>query len=184
MTIDPDHRPIRPKPLRLWPGVVLALLLVLARFVLPVVRPEAAMWGVLGGMAGALLIALWWLFFSRAPWLERLGALALMVVAVAATPLILHKSVAGGGMGFLFYIYAVPALSLAFVAWAVLGRNLSGGLRWATMAATILLACGGWALVRTGGVDAYGDSDFAWRWSKTHEERLLAELGEESAQPA
>ncbi len=41
------------------------------------------------------------------------------------------------------------------------------------MVAAILIACGGWALVRTEGVSSTG-SDFAWRWSATPEERLLA----------
>ena len=64
-------------PLRLWPGGALAAVLVLARYVLPLVAGEAtifslplAMLGVLGGVAVAAAIAVWWLFFSRAPWLE------------------------------------------------------------------------------------------------------------------
>jgi hypothetical protein len=31
------------------------------------------MYGVLGGFVGGILAALWWLFFSRAAWSERLG---------------------------------------------------------------------------------------------------------------
>ena len=49
-----------------------------------------------GAVIGALAIAAWWLFFSRAPWMERLGALALMVVALVVTARFLHVSIAGG----------------------------------------------------------------------------------------
>jgi outer membrane protein assembly factor BamB len=78
-------------------------------------------------------------------------------------------------MGMLFYLYAIPVVSLAFVVWAAATRSQPDGLRRATMVATILLACGAWALVRTGGFTADLDSDFAWRWAKTPEERLLAQ---------
>ena len=97
-----------------------------------------------------------------------------MIVAMAATPRILHVSISTGAMGFLFYIYAIPVLCLAFVVWAVATRNLANGLRRATMVATILLACAGWALLRTNGLSADAGADFAWRWAPTSEERLLA----------
>ena len=48
-----------------------------------------------------LAIVVWWMFFSRAPWVERLGALVLMVIAPIGTKFIVHKSIAGGGMGML-----------------------------------------------------------------------------------
>ena len=47
------------------------------------------------------------------------------------------------------------------------------------MVATILLACGGWTLLRTGGFTGDLDHDFAWRWAETPEERLLAQAGGE-----
>jgi outer membrane protein assembly factor BamB len=85
-------------------------------------------------------------------------------------------------MGATYPLYVFPTLALAFVGWAVLGRSLPEGVRRATMVAVILLACGGWALVRTYGVSGAG-SDFAWRWETTPEERLLAQLRDEPAPP-
>ncbi len=180
MSIAQTDAPTPRKPLRLWPGVVAAALLVLIRFVLPLVSPDAMMYAVMGGLAGALIIVLWWLFFSRAPWFERLGALALMVVALFATQrFLLHESIAGGMMGMMFFLYAIPVLSLAFVVSAVATRSLADGARRASMAATILLACGAWALVRTGGITADADSDLHWRWTPSPEERMLAQAGDE-----
>ena len=122
-----------------------------------------------------LVIVIWWLFFSRAPWLERLGAIALMVVAVAATSLFVHESVANGMMGFMLFVYSIPVLSLALVAWAVASRRFSTGLRRASMVAAIVLACGTMTLIRTNGLTGDADSDLEWRWTPTPEQRLLAE---------
>jgi hypothetical protein len=157
------------------------VLLCLVRFVLPVAAPRAAFIGMLGGLLGALAIAVWWAFFSRAHWAERWGAVALVVVAMAATSRVLDVSIATGAMGLLFVLYATPLLSLAFVVSAVAGQRLSQGSRRATMAATVLLACGAWALLRTNGISTSGGPEFAWRWSKTPEQRLLAQAADEPA---
>ena len=161
------------RPLRLWPGIVLAVAAALARFVLPAVVSDSLMYSVLGGFIAALLVPLWWLFFSRAAWVERLGAIALMVLAVFGARRIVDVSIATGAMGFLMYFLVLPILSIAFVGWAVATRNLSDGVRRATMAATILAVCGGMALIRTGGFTASFQNDLHFRWSKTAEDRLV-----------
>jgi outer membrane protein assembly factor BamB len=166
-------------PLRVWPGVVLVILQWLGWFVVPLVAPEATLYGVMGGLACGPAILVWWLFFSGAPWSERLGAVALIVAALAATPHLLHESVARGNMGFQFLLYAIPVLSLAFVVWAVASRRLSDGLRRAAMVATILLACGVFTLLRSKGLRGDGFPEFTWRWAETPEERLLARAGDE-----
>jgi outer membrane protein assembly factor BamB len=97
---------------------------------------------------------------------------------MAATPRILHASIQDGMMGLMFFIYAIPTLSLAFVGWAVLGRHLADGPRRVAMVASILLGCGVWALVRTNGIVGGANSDLAWRWTPTAEERLLARAGD------
>jgi outer membrane protein assembly factor BamB len=180
-TSEPDPR----KPLRLWPGVVGVVLIGLIRYGLPIVWPDGLEFSFLGGIAGGLLVVVWWVFFSRARWSERVGAVVLMVVAVAATKrILLDPSIATGAMGLLFYIHVVPLLSAAFVVWAVATSRLSDGVRAVTMVATILAASGGWALVRTNGFTGGGASDFAWRWAPTAEDRLLARPSEKTAIPA
>src|SRR5262245_27569124 len=179
MTIAQTNQPTPRKPLRLWPGVVIVILQLLAKFVVPIFSPDFTIFGVLAGMVGGLAIALWWLFFSRAPWSERLGAIVLMIAALFVTSRLIDKSIATGAMGMLFPFLAIPVLGPAFVAWAVATRCLSDGVRRATMVATILLASGMWTLVRTGGFTGSFKNDLAWRWSKTPEERLLAQGGDE-----
>ena len=183
MPFSQTDEPIPRKPLRLLPGVVIAGLQLLSIFVLPAVAPGGLIFGMLGGVACALAIFAWWVFFSRARWSERLGAVVLVIVAMAATSLVLHKSIAGGMMGMMFPFYGLMSASIALVVGAAAGRRLSDRPRRAVLAASILLACGPWTLVRTGGITSGADSDFAWRWSQTAEERLLAQGGREPAPP-
>jgi len=152
--------------------------MVLVRVVTPLVFPGAGAVGVIAGVAGAFVILVWWLLFSRAPWAERVGAIALMVGAVLATSLVVHPSISNGFMGRMLPIFAAPVMGLALVAWAVASRGLSIGMRRASMAASILLACGALAFIRTGGITGDAESDLHWRWTPTPEERLLA-LGDE-----
>jgi outer membrane protein assembly factor BamB len=167
------------KRIPLWP--VVAIVLLVASYVIPMLVPEAFLFGLLGGLVGALLVAVWWLLFSRAPWLERLLSVLLMAMALAATKPFLHVSIATAGQGNLFYIFAIPLLALGLAVWAIAARRLEGGARWASMIATLLLASAIWTLLRTGGVTGDGQSDFAWRWSPTPEDRLLAQAGSEPA---
>ena len=168
------HEPTLRKPLRLWPGVVAAVLLVVVRL-MPIVVDEIMPIAMMGAVGGGLLIFLWWLFLSRAPWAERLGVIVLMIVVLFATSRLVHESIAGGAMGFLLYAWAIPALGVALVAALVASRHLSSGSRRASIVAAILLACGAWTLIRTEGVtsDIVG-SDFRWRLTPTPEQRLLA----------
>jgi outer membrane protein assembly factor BamB len=162
------------KPYRVWPGACAAVLLALFWFVVPILMPDAMLLGVIGAFVCVLAILLWWLFFSRAAWTERVGAIVLMPIAVFATSRLVHVSIATGAMGMLFFILAIPILSLAFVAWAVATRRLSSGLRRASMVLTILLACGAFTLLRTGGISGGGGADLHWRWTQSPEQKLLA----------
>ncbi len=112
--------------------------------------------------------------------MERLGAIAAIVVAVAATSRFVHESIANGMMGFMLFLYAAPLLSLALVVWAAATRGLSRGRRLASMVVAMLLACGTLTLVRTNGVTGDGTSDLEWRWAPTAEEQLLARAGDSS----
>src|SRR5262245_29112589 len=131
--INNTDEPVPRKPLRLWPGVVAVALMWLIWFGLPIAAPEAGMGVVIGALVCALAVLVWLLFFSRARWSERLGAIVLMVVSVIATKRVVHPSIAGGAMGMMLFIFSIPVLSLALVAAAAGGRRLSNGPRRALM---------------------------------------------------
>jgi outer membrane protein assembly factor BamB len=169
--------PTQPKPLRLWPGVVIVILQWLVRFVLPSISPDAIAVGVFGGLFGGLAIIVWWVFFSRAPRFERWAAIVFMVVTLIGTSQIIHISIKTTMMGMMFPVYSIPVLSLAFVVWAVASHRFSQSFRRATMVSTILLASGFWVFLRTNGMDGEAHQYFAWRWAKTAEDRLLAQSG-------
>jgi outer membrane protein assembly factor BamB len=156
--------------------------LALLWFVVPVVFPDVGLAPIAGALASVLAIVVWWLFFSRAPWPDRVGAILLAIVALLVTRRVVHESIAGGMMGMLLPVYAVPVLSLALVAGAVLGGRLSSGRRRATMAGAILLAAGAFALIRTDGMMGF-QSELHWRWTPTPEERLLAKGADEPVAP-
>lgn len=168
---EASHR----QPLRYWPGLVAAVAFVAVRFGVPLVLPDAAILGVLGALLIALIIIVWWLFFSRVPWSERLGVLVLIVVALLATARLVHPSIRTGMMGNMTLVYVSPFLFFALAAGVIAGRAFGAGRRRVTIVAAVLLACGVWTLLRTDGVTGTGVAQLAWRWSETPEQRLLAE---------
>ncbi|HEX6323257.1 MAG TPA: hypothetical protein VFZ36_05980, partial [Vicinamibacterales bacterium] len=112
MNTSPTPAPTARKPLRLWPGIAAAVLLLVLRFLVPVVFPD-------GGLVAIL------------------GALGLIILAMAATRLfLLHPSIAGGNMGLLYFLYSLPGIAVALVVWAVATRRLPDIHRHAAMAAT------------------------------------------------
>src|ERR1035437_2860680 len=109
MSIAQTAEPASRKPLRLWLWVAGVLLQWLLRFGLKMVVPgfKGFSLGMMGSLICGLAFVVWWAFFSRAPRSERWGAVVLMIAALAATPRILHKSIATGMMGMMFAIYVV-----------------------------------------------------------------------------
>src|ERR1043166_5536117 len=176
MTTDQSGA-IPQKPLRLWPGIVAVVIQWIFRLVVKAAVPGIKGFGyaVMGSLALAIVLVIWWAFFSRARRWERFGALALIVAAFGVTWLLKHDSM---WLPWLF-AYAIPILSLAFVVWAVATSRLSNRVRHATMGATILIACFGWLLVRQDGINGDHVATFGWRWRASSEERLLAQTGEE-----
>ncbi len=177
MTLAQTDESTPRRPLRLWPGIAAMVLLLLSRFGVKLVIPGAH--GFFLGMkmtfACALVVILWWLFLSRAAWVERLGGIVLLAVAFLAAAKLSHQSMWPAALA----TYGMPILFLAFVVWAAATHHLPDRRRRIAMVATILMASGAWTLVRTDGVDGDHVFRFKWRWSKTAEQLLLARAGDE-----
>jgi outer membrane protein assembly factor BamB len=177
------------KPLRLWPAVALGAVLVLVRYVLPLVAGDAmlfsfplAMLGVLGGVAVAALIGIWWLFFSRAPWLERIAVLVMMGIAFVATRFVADPSIRRGMMGMMPLLYGVPLLALALVLWAATTQHRATAARGAALVAAIGFACLPLTIMRSAGIRGAG-AELHLRWTPTPEERMLVQQKDEPTPP-
>ncbi|MEM8931505.1 MAG: PQQ-binding-like beta-propeller repeat protein, partial [Acidobacteriota bacterium] len=133
--------------------------------------------GMMGSFAFAAVLVLWWLFFSRAAWLDRFAGLALIGAAIGLAWQFKHAS-----MGPLWLVgYAVPGVCLALVVWAAATRHWEATPRRAAMVVVLLVAGGVWTLFRTEGIDGDHNASFAWRWSATAEQQLLADAVEPTA---
>ena len=161
------------RALRVWPGVSLAIVMLIISYVIPKLIPNAEILGIFGGLILGLGIIIWWGFFSRAARMERWGAIVLMIVTLIIVSRFNHVSLATGGQGMMYFIYVIPLLTFLFVFWAVVTRNLSDRTRRISMVLTIILASGWWLLIRTDGITGDFSPDLKWRWSKTAEEELL-----------
>jgi outer membrane protein assembly factor BamB len=136
------------------------------------------------GIVAALLILLWWTFFSRAPWVERLGALVAMAASILVIWRMVDKSIATGMMGGLLPMFSLQAMTVALVGWAVVTRQRSSGVRRVSMVLVLFVACASLTLVRTAGVGGGTLADFHWRWTPTPEDRLLAAAAKEAPLPS
>src|SRR5262245_36709833 len=135
------------KPLRLWPGVAAAVLLVGSWVGLPMVWADGAVFGMLGTMIAAVVIFAWWLFFSRAPWLERFGVIALMVAGVFTTWQLVDRSISNALMGKMLPFLSIPVQALALVIAVATSRGWSAGRRRAALAVGVVLGCTVFAVI-------------------------------------
>ena len=166
------------RPLRVWPALAILGLQIGGVALASVISPDDPLLVGLGAIVGgAVLTVLWWLFLSRVPWIERVGALALMALLAWLAKPISDISIAGAGQGFLVYIMTVPLMAFGLVVWAASTRRLDSLTRRTALVAVLAIACTPMLLIRTDGVG--GPNPFHWRWTPTAEEVLLAQSKDE-----
>lgn len=170
--------PDSPKPelssLRLWPAIVLLALLWGLTY-LPRLFAEPPMpvfmLAFFGPVACVLLIVIWWVAGSRASWREKLAGAGGLVLLFVVTLLLLHPTM----RGFPIFSMVLPWAGTAFVLGLAATRWLNGFPRVAVALAAVAVACGFWTLMRLDGVWGDFQSERAWRWQQTTEERYLAQ---------
>ena len=156
---------------RLWPGVLIVALQWFATFATGKLAPASMVqfFGMLAGPPlGYLALGVWWMRVSDWPRGRKFLVFLLPIPFAVGAMMLADPSVYQAA-----YIYGVPILSLAFVGWLAL-RRVADVRRpvWAWVA-ILVVVCGGWAVLRTTGVDGDMAYDFKLRWSQTAEEKLL-----------
>lgn len=139
---------------------------------------------ILGSAIGLPCFLLWWLFRSRAPWLDRILGLLVLLACGAVTAVLADPS-----MGLPLIVFAIPVVMFVTMLGLALLRSLPWGQARYVMPLVIAAACLYWALLRFEGVDGTVSGVFSWRWEPTAEAQYLAELeaaavvGADDAQP-
>jgi hypothetical protein len=121
-------RPSTQSHLRLWPGIVLMLLVWAGRVManIPPGSPTQFMFGLMFIPMGALLLLnIWWLFASRLPWSDKLMTFGIFAAATVAAILI-------GGNDFPFMahiLYTLPVVVTVWVGWLIVTPMLKWPMR-------------------------------------------------------
>lgn len=170
--------PSQPRQLRLWPGVVILVLQWAISQAPNWLAPGTFMqfmglfWGPI---LGALGLFIWWMFFSRIRWFDRILGLLAIAVTGAITLFLSDPTMRPMPMPMPWTMNALPTATTAFVVWLLLTRSLRMPLRLAGLWVVCLVGWGFWDLLRFDGVDGSFAVAWNWRWSPTPEQNYLAE---------
>lgn len=159
------------KTLRWWPAAFLVVSMVVLRKLPDTMESPSLpvfMAGFMGPAILGILILGWWVFASRAGWKEKLiGAVAVSALGVAASALC-HFTMKEMGVMIFVIPYGMAAFAIPLI---LLANRPSVRLPVALLCA--LVGFGYWDLLQSGGVSGKFESDFAWRWEATPEEKYL-----------
>src|SRR5205807_3328660 len=163
----PSPAPAEPR-LRLWPGLVIVLLMWLAMRgpgLLEIEPMSAFMIMFNAPLAAAAALALWWLFASRLPWRERFLILGAFITLGGYAYLSYDPSFAGFGL----LLYALPVAITAFVVWFAATPMLSWSTRKVLVIWVLIAAWGYYSTLRFEGITGGFSPELAYRWTPTAE---------------
>ena len=178
---------VAPRP-RVWPAVVIValqwLVILTPRWLQlePFVRFMGSCWAPI--LAGAL-IAVWWLFFSRLRWGDRLLVLVAFLAlgaGAAFAPLAVGSDLFSSVS--VVWLYATPTVLTVWALWLLFTPFLLWPIRRAGLLLALLLAWGAFACLRLDGVDGSMNGTLAWRWLPTAEQKYQAEVAGKPAPAA
>lgn len=122
----------------------------------------------------SLLIAVWWLFFSRVKIGVRLAIFALLIACGVGAWLLQDPTV----LTPVVLMWSLPAVCTASVLWLTITQTASAAISYSGLAVIILLSWSPGPLMRMEGLAGDGSADVYWRWSASAEDRFLTNLPE------
>lgn len=134
----------------------------------------------LGSMGGMLLLVIWWLFFSKLRWADRLIFLAAFILGAVTMVMLSHPSLGIFGL----ILHGLPISTTAWVGWLILTQKMPWPMRKTGLLAVNALVWLAFLLIRMDGTDGKIDPTFSFRWSSTTEDHFLAELASKKNSPA
>ena len=166
--------PAEPR-LRLWPAVVI-LLVQWACIKLPglLIPGEITQFYFVffGPMVTTLLFVVWWMFFSRARWSDRLLGLGVAAGLGVIASFCFHPTV--GFMGLI--MFAIPVVTTVWVGWLLVTRSSNRPARRLGLLFALILAWIYPTLLRLDGVDGSFTAAVSYRWQPTSEALFLEEM--------
>jgi outer membrane protein assembly factor BamB len=165
------------KPLRIWPVVLLLIGMVVTKL-LPILTrndsEEFMLISVFFPMLLGALIVIWWVTFSRAKWFEKFLGFFGFLIAIAIAWFASDKTMLGPA-----FVVLGPLGAAGFgIAALLFSRTLSAKRTYIAIAAAIL-GFGVLTLFRSDGMWGDGRMGLSWRWEKSAEEILVANLESE-----
>lgn len=156
--------PAQVKPLRMWPALVLAALIVLCRYVPRFIEGASSQYWfvpIFFPMLASALILIWWLAGSRSTGREKLIGFFGFIVALMVINLLSHASMHGMITAYLTLPLGVIGLALGayFNRHKQPKQRVSGVLLWSVLAMISTL------MLRNQGVTGDYTFDFQARWS-------------------
>jgi outer membrane protein assembly factor BamB len=166
------------RPLRILVPVLLVALMGIARY-FSVWFPEIPFVWMVGAFVPALLsilILLWWLFFSRAWWLERVVGCLGVMAAITVSVMWMDKTMLGPPI----VVLTLPSTLAVFaLTLATLSRMLSFRRTLVAIATSFLMAGFSTLLQNDGATGDFGFG-FDWRWKPTPEQIFLSSRDSDS----
>lgn len=164
----------RLQSLRVWPAALLVVAMVLIRKLPDTMESPSLpvfMLGFMGPAGIGALVMLWWLFASRASWKEKLiGFVAVSLIGIVTT-FLAHFTMQGMGIMIFLIPFGMAAFAIPLI---LLGSRPA--IRLPIALVSSLIGFGYWDLLQSSGVNGKFESDFAWRWETTAEEKYLKSL--------
>ncbi len=152
------------KPLRTWPALLLAAVMVLCRYVPPFIEGASSQYWfvpIFFPMIGSALILIWWLAASRASGKEKLLGLLGLIAGTAIVVAASHPSM----RGLLTSYFTLPLGMVGLAVSAHLFRNQSPPRRLKSILLGLMLALSVSLLLRSGGVTGDYAFDLQPRWT-------------------